>query len=276
MVSLRRSVRPTKKSSTQSSEGDKMTTPNTSIVAAVQFQPVLLDVHKNLGVARQMAFEAAGKGARIVVLPELCLSGYVLRNKAEAASCAQEKDGYQTEAFAPIAKKFGCHIIFGYVELHEGKLYNSAAIVGPSGLVGNTQKHNLWGSDALWSESSEQLPPVAITPAGRLGVLVCRDSMNNYRDTYKFYKSEHKFYRKGSVDTIALLCNWGSDYGYPDSSWMELAEETGANVIVSNRVGKERDLKFKGGSAIIDRNRRVYTYGSSFTESAVVGGVVIL
>jgi predicted amidohydrolase len=100
--------------------------------------------------------------------------------------------------------------------------------------------------------------------------------MNNYRDTYKFYKNENRFYKAGSVDTIALLTNWGSDYGYPDNCWMELSEETNANVIVSNRVGQERDLKFKGGSAIIDRNRRVYTNGSSFTESAVVGGLVLL
>ena len=72
------------------------------------------------------------------------------------------------------------------------------------------------------------------------------------------------------------MCNWGSSYGYPDASWVELAEETGSNVIVSNRVGKERDLKFKGGSAVIDRNKKVWTHGSSFTEDAVVGGIVLL
>lgn len=246
-----------------------------NIVAAVQFEPKILDVHKNIAVAKQLAFEAAGKGAKIIVLPELCTSGYVLRSKAEAASCAQERDGYQTEAFIPIAKKFNTHIVFGYVELCEGKLYNSAAIIGPNGLAGNTQKHNLWGSDALWAESSECLSPVINTPVGRLGVLVCRDVMNNFRESYKFYKFENKFYKKGSVDSIALLTNWGSDFGYPDNSWIELSEETGANVIVANRIGKERDMKFKGGSCVIDRNKKVWTHGSSFTESAVVGGIVL-
>ena len=246
------------------------------IVAAVQFKPEILKVEDNLRTAQQMAFEAAGKGASLVVLPELCTSGYVLENVREASSCAQTKDGFQTEAFLPIAQRFNAHIVFGYVELHEGKLYNSAAVVGPQGLVGNCRKHNLWGSDNLWAESAEDLHPVIITRAGRTGVLICRDVMNNYRDTYKFYKSESRFYRKGSVDTVALLTNWGSDYGYPDSSWVELAEETGANVVVSNRVGKERDLNFKGGSCIIDRSKKVWTHGSSFTEAAVVGGCVIL
>ena len=247
-----------------------------TVVAAVQYQPKLLDVHANLKTAQQMAFEAAAKGACLVVLPELCLGGYVLRDKKEAADCAQEKNGYQTEAFIPIARKFNTHIVFGYVEHSEGKLYNSAAVVGPGGLVGNCQKHNLWGSDNLWAESAESMHPVITTRAGRLGILICRDAMNNYRDTYKFFKQENRFYKSGSVDTIALLTNWGNDYGYPDSSWVELAEETHTNVVVSNRVGKERDMKFKGGSCVVDRNKKVWTNGSSFTESAVVGGHVIL
>lgn len=246
------------------------------IVAAVQFEPKLLDVHENIQTAQQLVFEACAKGASLVVLPELCMSGYVLNDRQEAAACSQTKDGYQTEAFLQLAKRFNSHIVFGYVELCEGKFYNSAAIVGPHGLEGNARKKNLWGSDQLWAEPAEDLSPVVITRAGRLGVLVCRDVMNNFRDSYKFYKPEHRFYNKGSVDTIALVTAWGSDYGYPDSSWMELAEETCANVVVSNRVGRERDLKFKGGSAIIDRNRKVWTHGSSFTESAVVGGVIVL
>jgi N-carbamoylputrescine amidase len=245
------------------------------IVAAVQFEPKLHDVRSNIAIAQQMAFEAAAKGARVVVLPELCTSGFVLRNLREASDCSQPKNGYQTQSFVPIARKFGCHIIFGYPELSEDKLYNSAAIVGPYGLEGNCQKHNLWGSDNMWAQPSDELHPVVNTPTGRLGVLICRDSANRYRESYKFYKPGQKFYYPGSVDTIALLTNWGSTYGYPDSSWVELSEQTGANVIVSNRVGKERDLKFKGGSCVIDRNRKIWTNGSSFTEAAVVGGMVI-
>lgn len=249
--------------------------PNTAIVAAVQFEPKLLDVHKNLATALQLSFEAAAKGARVIVLPELCIGGYVLHSPQEAMQVAQDRGGYQTEAFTAISQRFNCHIVFGYTELCEGKLYNSAAVVGPYGLEANAQKHNLWGSDNMWAQPSEALAPVIITPAGRLGILICRDAMNNYRESYQFHKADQKFYRRGSIDTIALLTNWGGDYGYPDSSWVELAEETRANLIVSNRVGQERDLKFKGGSCVIDRDRRIWTNGSNFSEAAVVGGVVV-
>lgn len=250
--------------------------PDTQIVAAVQYEPKSLDVRGNLATALQLTFEAAGKGARLIVLPELAIGGAVLNSPREAITVAQERDGYQTQAFIPIARDHNCYIVFGYTELCEGKLYNSAAIVGPNGLAGTAQKHNLYGSDNLWAQPSEQMPPIVMTPAGRLGVLICRDVSNKFRESYVFNQPGQKFYRKSSVDTIALLTNWGSAFGYPDSAWVELVEETRANVIVSNRTGKERDMKYKGGSCVIDRNRRIWTHGSSFTEAAVVGGIVEL
>jgi len=250
--------------------------PQTQVVAAVQFCPTPLDVRTNLAVALQLTFEAAGKGAKLIVLPELCTGGAIVSNVNEAREVCQEADGYQTAAFLPIARQFGCNIVFGYVEMTEGNFYNSAAVVGPTGLVANVQKHNLYGNDNLVFQPSEQQHPVVITPAGRLGVLICRDVCNKYRESYTFYQPGQKFYNRGDVDTVALLTNWGSAFGYPDSAWVELTEELRCNVIVSNRVGKERDMRYKGGSTVIDKNRRIYTFGSSFTEAAVVGGVVVL
>lgn len=250
--------------------------PQTQVVAAVQFEPKLGMVQENLAVALELTFEAAAKGAKLIVLPECCIGGYNLHSAAEACSVAQTWDGYQTVAFEGITRKFGCYVVFGYTELCEGKLYNSAVIVGPGGPVGNTQKHNLYGSDNLWAQPSEATPPCIITPAGRLGVLICRDASNRYRESYFHHQSGQRFYKPGSVDTIALLTNWGAAFGYPDNAWVELVEETRANVVVSNRVGTERDMSYKGGSCVIDRDRRIWTNGSSFTEAAVVGGVVVL
>lgn len=244
---------------------------NLTIVAAVQFEPKILDVWANLATAQQMAYEAAAKGAKVIVLPELCIGGCALASVAEAAETAQEKNGYQTIAFEPIARKYNCHIVFGYAETDSGQLYNSAAVVGPRGLEGNFRKKNLWGPDNLWATPCELPHGCVITSAGRLGVLICRDVMNKYRESYQFNNSQ-KFYNRGSIDVVALLTNWGESFGYPDSSWVELREELNANVIVSNRIGQERDLKFKGGACIVSRAGKIWTNGSSFTAPAVVGG----
>lgn len=253
------------------------TSPQQSIVAAVQFEPKLLDVRGNIAVAQQLVFEAAAKGARVIVLPESCMGGAVLETPREAADVAQEKDGYQTQSLIPLCQRFSCRVVLGYTEVSDGRLYNSAAVIGPMGIEANAQKHNLWGSENLWAQPSEQLCPIVVTETvGRLGVLICRDAMNRYRESYRHYRSGQRFYKQGHVDTIALLTNWGGSYGFPDASWVELVEETRANLIVSNRIGSERDIDFKGGSCIIDRDRRIWTYGSSFNENAVVGGVVLV
>src|ERR1044072_797602 len=118
-----------------------------------------MKVAENLATAQQLVFEAAAKGARVIVLPELCISGFAFDTSREAADCAQQKDGFQTEGFIPLAQRFNCHIVFGYVEMSEGKLYNAAAVVGPRGLEGNAQKHNLYGRDNMWSQPSEALCP---------------------------------------------------------------------------------------------------------------------
>lgn len=244
-------------------------------VASCQFDPHRGDVERNLAIAQQLCFEAAAKGARVVVLPELCVSGYALRNITEASKYSQTQDGYQTQTFLPIARQFNCHVVFGYIELAEGLLYNSAAVVGPRGIVGNSRKHNLYGRDFLWASPGENLHPVVPITEGRLGVLVCRDVCNQYRTTHPFFKGGQKFYRKGSVDMIAVPVNWNSAGGYPPSDWMELAEGTGANVIVSNRVGHDVEMDFIGGSCVISRDMKVWTNGSSFLDEAVVGGVLL-
>jgi N-carbamoylputrescine amidase len=209
------------------------------------------------------------------VLPELCTSGITFRSLREASEVAQTKDGYQTQAIAEISRQFNCHIVFGFPEVYGDKLYNSAGVVGPRGVLeAVTRKHNLYGSDNLWAQPGDGMHPVCVTGAGRLGVLICRDISNRMRESYRFHVPGHRFYKRGSVDTIAAVTNWGGGYSYPDSDWVELCEETGANVIVSNRVGEERDMQFKGGACIIDRHRRVYTHGSSFDHEAVVGGIV--
>lgn len=248
--------------------------PNTAIVAAVQLSPAVLDVRANLKDAQAMAFEAAAKGASVVVLPELAISGFTLRNSREAAEVCQTKDGYQTQALAEVARKFGCHIVFGYVESSEGKLYNSAATIGPLGVLeSNARKHNLYGNDYLWATPSDNIPETVITSAGRLGVLICRDVMNKYRDSYDF-NAEQKFYRKGDADSIALLSNMQPDKAFPDSVWMEFVESNKNNLIISSRVGTERDLTFKGGSCIVDKTGNLWSNGSNFDSPAVVGGIV--
>lgn len=242
------------------------------IVAAIQFEPVPRDVVANMAIASQLAFEAAAKGARVVVLPELCMSGHALANVREAADCAQAQGGHQTECLAPIAVRFGCHIVHGYVEAFNGRLYNSAALIGPLGtVIGNSRKRNLWGGDHLWASPADSVMPIVPTQVGRIGALIGRDGANVMRSSAPFPRPGVPLYTPGSLDVLCLLTCKDIDNGYPDAEWVDLAESTKTNVIVSNAQGPRR-----GGSCVIDRMLRTWTHGTSFEDAAVVGGVVLL
>jgi len=246
------------------------------IASAIQFEPTFCDPFTNIGVAQQLAFEAVAKGAQIIVLPELCMGGNSFKNQREAYVCAQTKDGYQTQALLEISRQFGCYIVFGYVELHESRLFNSAAVIGPFGLASNVRKHNLFGSDNMWATPGEGIHASVCTPWGRLGVLISRDLENKPVHDGVFYNPNTRFYHQGSIDIIALPVNWVGEYSYPETAWVDLATSLNCSVIVSNRVGFDGNVHYRGGSCIIDRNRKVWTNGNVFDGTAVVGGMITL
>jgi N-carbamoylputrescine amidase len=245
------------------------------LVAAVQFRPSTGDVRKNMARARQLAFEAAAKGARVVVLSELCMSGYSLDSVDNAADMSQTRDGYQTQCFSEVAFKNNCHIVFGYVESDSGKFYNSAACVGPNGqVIANSRKHNLSGRDFLWATPGNTLHPTISMKEGRLGILLGDDVLNKPRETNRFFKEGQAFYRRGSVDVVACPVNWTDKFNYPSVDWMSFVESVGTNLVVANRVGLD-ELEFIGGSLIVDASSKVWTNGSSFVDEAVVGGMTL-
>lgn len=244
------------------------------LVASAQFEPVRGDVQSNLQTALQYVFEAAIKGARIVVLPELCVSGADLTER-EIVACAQIAEGYQTSAFVPLCRRYNILVVFGYPELRGGQLYNSAAMVGPGGLVGNARKKCLEGFDFMWARpGDDSIPPVVVHENLRVGTLVSHDVRNRRRESYAWSKQTGPFYKKGSVDLICVPSSWRESVAFPDSQWVGLAEETDCSVAVSNLVCESAVGHNSGGSCIIDRSLKVWSYGSSLTGPAVVGGLV--
>jgi predicted amidohydrolase len=230
-------------------------------------------VWQNVRIAQELVFESAVKGANLVVLPELCvIEPDSLRTQEDAGFVSQTRDGYITRAIQEVLSGFDCHVVLGYVELDEGLLYNSAVCLDSRGVIANARKHNLEGQDHMWASAGESLHPVVLVAENRLGIIIGRDSMNQYRRSHPYFRDGLPFYRKGAVDVIAHVTDMTTE-SYPPTQWMELAESTGANVIVANRLHDEEQRR--GGSCIVDRTLNVWTNGSSFVSEAVVGGILL-
>src|SRR5512145_890739 len=53
-------------------------------IACIQMEPIVAEKAKNVAKSLEMIEQAADHGARLIVLPELCNSGYVFNTRSEA------------------------------------------------------------------------------------------------------------------------------------------------------------------------------------------------
>lgn len=219
-------------------------------VACIQMEPVVGDKDRNLARSLEMIDEAAGQGARLIVLPELANSGYVFTSRDEAIALAEEiPSGPTTTAWAAAAARHGAWIVAGIAEKAGDRLYNSSVLIGPEGVIGTFRKVHLWNEENLFFEPGDLGFPVFHTPIGRLGMLICYDS---------WFPEAYRLCALQGADIVCVPTNWvpipGQD---PDREAMAnilcmgSAHSNSVFVAAANRVGTERGQPFIGQSLIV-------------------------
>ncbi|MGA2795880.1 MAG: carbon-nitrogen hydrolase family protein [Roseiarcus sp.] len=144
-------------------------------VAVVQLAPQLGKVQHNLCACLSGIRGAAATGGELIVLPECATSGYMLDSKEDARAAAVEIDGPEVGALAGCASDLGVHCLVGVLERSGSKLYNSAVLIGPDGVIGAYRKTHLpRGGVDRFVEPGDELG-LFDTSLGRLGVQICYD-----------------------------------------------------------------------------------------------------
>src|SRR5215469_18266721 len=102
-----------------------------TVIAVCQLALSVGDVAANRAAAASAVAEAAEHGADLVVLPELCDSGYVFSGPAEArALAAPVTDSPTLREWRALSVQYAIAVAGGFCELGaDGQLYNSAAVV---------------------------------------------------------------------------------------------------------------------------------------------------
>ena len=119
-------------------------------VAVIQMEPRIGETKANVEKTVRLIRQAHKSGAELIVLPELCNTGYVFESRAEATALAEEiPDGETCRAWQEIAAALNIHLVAGITERDGVKLYNSAVVIGPGGLIGRYRKNHLWADEAL-------------------------------------------------------------------------------------------------------------------------------
>lgn len=228
-----------------SPQGEARTT-----VACLQFEPVVGKLQENIRKGTEMIERAAASGARLIVLPELCDSGYVFETREEAYSLSGTvEDSAAIRAWSELAQKLRLHIVGGFCERAGDALYNSAAIIGPAGVLGVYRKSHLWAAEALFFERGDVGFPVVATPIGRIGALICYDGW--FPECWRLCALQ-------GADVICVPTAWVPMPNQPEQQLamanilcMSAAHSNSVFVAAACRTGVEREQPFIGQSIIL-------------------------
>jgi len=169
-------------------------------VAVVEFNPEIFEFDRNVERACEVIDEAASNGARLIVLPEAALSGYIYRDLEQFLPYMDSVPGRGTDAIAEITSKHNCYVAIGVAEHDPGTslTYNTGALIGPEGYIGKYRKVGLNPSDVLWFIPGNTGYPVFETELGNIAMVIC------YDDTY--WEPARLPAVKGA-DIIAYICS---------------------------------------------------------------------
>ncbi|MFG2432254.1 carbon-nitrogen hydrolase family protein [Streptomyces sp. NPDC048590] len=132
-------------------------------------------VAENLAALDAAAARAAEAGARLLVSPELFLTGYAIGD--DVPTLAEPADGPGAREVAAIAVRHGLAVLYGYPERDGDRIHNSAQLIGPDGIpLANYRKTHLFGAfEEKWFTPGD-VPVVQAELDGiRIGLLICYD-----------------------------------------------------------------------------------------------------
>ena len=214
------------------------------LAAAVQFEPQMLAKERNIDSLIRLVEEAAEAGARLIITPEMGLTGYCWYDREEVSPHVELVPGPSTQRFAALAAKLNCYIVIGLPEVDpsNGLYYNTAVLVGPEGYLGKHRKSHPYIAEPKWAASGDSGHQVFETSLGRIALLICMDI--HFLETARLVALQ-------GAEVICHLSNWLAERA-PAPYWNSRARENGCYLIESNRWGLERGVQFSGGSCIIE------------------------
>lgn len=227
-----------------------MTSESEVTVACLQMEPTVGDKSGNLAKTLRLMDTAAAEGAHLVVLPELCNSGYMFESRAQAFALAEDvPSGPTTQAWIEKAREHNLHIVAGIAEKEGQALYNSAVVIGPTGHIGTYRKAHLWNAENLFFEPGNLGFPVFQTPIGRIATFICYDG---------WFPESYRLCALQGADIVCIPTNWVPIPGQAQDKQamanvlvMAAAHTNSVFVAAADRVGTERGQVFEGQSVIV-------------------------
>ncbi len=227
------------------------------------------DKKGNLAKIEQAAKKAAKQGADLLVLPEMSLTGYVVRD--QIYELAERIPGSSTNLAEKISRETGVHMIFGMPELSpkaQATIHNTAVLVSPKGLVGKYHKMYL-PTHSMFEEKRYFRPgyrtSVFDTDLGKIGLVICYDIY--FPEVTRLIRLE------GAQLIVCISASPAVRQSFFETLTSARAIENTAFLAFVNLTGVEDGLQFWGGSRLIGPNGRVLVQAKYDEEDFRIGEV---
>lgn len=213
----------------------------------LQFKPEFLNVRKNIEVIKRYLNKA---DFDLIVLPELCNSGYFFTDISQVKKAAEEfNSSIFISELQKIAKEKDGYIVAGFCEKDGDNFYNSSVLITPEGHNHLYRKIHLFFNEFKFFKPGN-LPFRTVEISGRFGkvstgMMICYD--------WTFPEAARTLALQG----VQIICHPSNlVMPYCQKAMYARALENHVFTITCNRIGSEKQgdtvLNFTGNSVIVD------------------------
>ncbi len=212
-------------------------------VGFFQFAPVFGQVRRNRDYVLTALKDVC---ADLIVLPELPFTGYFFKDRQELAQLAEEIPRSATiDALAALCRRKDFFIVTGFAEKAGERLFNSAVLIGPDGVLHVYRKLHLFNTEKDCFDPGDTPPEAVAVRDTRIGLMVCYD--------WLFPEVARVLTLKGAQ----LICHPANlVLPYCQQTMLTRSLENNVFTVTANRHGTERrphgELAFTGQSQIVD------------------------
>ncbi len=238
-------------------------------VAVAQTESILGDLEANLRKHLDAIDAARAAGVDVLLFPEMSLTGH----SAGPATLRLAMDR-KHRFVAEIARAAGAMCtVFGIIEEEAAaQFYNSALAVRDGKVVFIHRKINLatYGKleDGKHFASGRRVATFAVDPRWRASLMICADTWNPALVHLAAMQGATLLLAPISSAIEAVGAEFDNQQGW-DTNLRFYALTYGMPVLMANRVGKEGDLTFWGGSRVLDPFGRVLAMATGRGEELV-------
>lgn len=207
-----------------------------------QFRPQFGKVERNL---QKVVNALRNLKADIVVLPELAFTGYYFKDRDETKALAEEPTSSPIVAsLVALCKARDFFLVTGFAEKKRDKVFNSALLLGPRGVIHTYRKLHLFNEEKNWFDPGDTPLSVQTVRGANIGIMICFDWIFP------------EVTRTLTVQGADIICHPSNlVMNYCQSAMLTRCLENNVFAITANRFGADKrphgELRFTGKSQIV-------------------------